>query len=80
MFDQLKQLKQLKDIQDKLGRERIEVEKEGVKLVMNGKMEVEDVVFSEGIDAEKQAKAVKECFNEAMKKIQMAAAQKMFNL
>lgn len=80
MFDQFKQLKQLKEIQDKLSQEKVEVEKEGVRLVMNGKMEVEEISLNPEMSAEKQGKIVKECFNDAIKKIQMLAAQKMFHL
>lgn len=80
MFDQLKQLKQLKEIQDKLSQEKVEVEKEGIKIVMNGKMEVEEIFLNSEMDAERQGKIIKECFNDAIKKIQMSAAQKMFHL
>lgn len=80
MFDQLKQLKQLKEIQDKLSQEKVEVEKEGIKIVMNGKMEVEEISLNSEMDAERQGKIIKECFNDAIKKIQMSAAQKMFHL
>jgi len=80
MFDQFKQLKQLKEIQDKLSQEKVEVEKEGVRLVMNGKMEVEMISLNPSMDAERQGKVVKDCFNDAIKKIQMSAAQKMFNM
>ncbi len=80
MFDQLKQLKQLKEIQDKLSQEKVEVEKEGIKIVMNGKMEVEEIFLNSEMDAERQGRIVKECFNDAIKKIQMSAAQKMFHL
>ncbi len=80
MFDQLKQLKQLKEIQDKLSQEKVEVEKDGVKLVMNGKMEVEEIFLNTALDADKQGGVVKDCFNDAIKKIQMSAAQKMFHM
>jgi len=80
MFDQLKQLKQLKEIQDKLSQEKVEIEKEGVRLVMNGKMEVEEISLNSEMDAEKQARIIKECFNDAIRKIQTLAAQKMFHL
>jgi len=77
MFDQLKQLKQLKELQDKLSQEKIEIEKEGVRLIMNGKMEVEEIYLNPKLEKEKQEKIIKECFNEGIKKIQMSAA-KMF--
>jgi DNA-binding protein YbaB len=78
MFDQFKQLKQMKDLQDKLSKEQAEVEKEGIKVVVNGKMEVEQILLNPSLDKEQQEKLVKECVNDAMKKVQMSAAQKLF--
>jgi len=37
MFEKFRQLAKLKQIQDLLSREKIEVEREGVKVVLNGK-------------------------------------------
>lgn len=76
MFDKLKQLKQLKDLQDSLKKEMSEVEKEGVKVVVNGSMKIEEIRLNPEMDIEKQGEIVKDCANEAMKKIQMLAAQK----
>ncbi len=77
MFDKLKQIKQLKELQDSLKKEIIEVEKSGVKIIVNGKMEVESVTLNDDISIEDQEKAVKDGINEAFKKIQTLAAQKM---
>lgn len=77
MFDQLKQLKQLKDIQDQLKKEKVEAEKNGVRIFMNGKMEVEEVSLNPELGIEQQEKAVKECVNDAVRKIQTNLAQKM---
>lgn len=78
MFDQLKQLKKIKDMQSALEKERIEVEKEGVKLVINGKLEVEGIILNPELSKDEQERAIKDCFNEAIKKIQMIMAKKMF--
>jgi len=77
MFDKLRQLKELKDLQDSLSKERIEVEKDGIKVVVNGKMEIEEIHFAEGLPKEEQEKKLKDCINEAVKKIQMSVASKM---
>ncbi|MFA5742772.1 MAG: YbaB/EbfC family nucleoid-associated protein [Candidatus Paceibacterota bacterium] len=77
MFDQLKQLKQLKDIQDQLKKERVEIEKNGVTVVMNGKMEIEDITLNPELGIEQQERAVKDCVNDAVRKIQTNLAQKM---
>jgi DNA-binding protein YbaB len=77
MFDQLKQLKQLKDIQDQLKKEKMEMEKNGVRVVINGKMEIEEISLNPDLNIEQQEKAVKDCVNDAMHKVQMNLAQKM---
>ena len=41
MFDKLKKLNELKKIQSELGQEKMEVEKNGIKVTINGKMEIE---------------------------------------
>ena len=78
MFNQLKQLQQLKKIKDVLKKERREVKKDGVRVVVNGKMEIEEIQLNSQMDIEKQGKIVKDCINEAMKQIQREAATKMF--
>ena len=79
MFDQLKQLAQLKKIKDSLEKERREVEREGIRVVVNGKMEIEEIVLNPQLDIEKQGKIVKECINEAFLQIQKEVASKMFS-
>jgi DNA-binding protein YbaB len=75
-LDQLKQLKQMKEIQDNLSKEQASCEKEGIKATVNGKMEVEEIILNPNLSKEQQEKIAKECINEAMKKVQMSAAQK----
>ncbi len=77
MFDKLKQLKQFKDLQDSLSQEKAEVEKEGIRVVVNGKMEIEEVKLNPELSKEEQEKILVDCINEAMKKIKIMAAQKM---
>ena len=77
MFDKIKQLKQLKDLQNSLSQERIEVEKEGVKIVLNGKLEIETIQLNATLENEKQEKILKDCMNDAIKKMQYQLAKKM---
>ncbi|MCD6550451.1 YbaB/EbfC family nucleoid-associated protein [bacterium] len=77
MFENLKKLKQLKEIQKSLAQEKIEIQKEGVKIVMNGKMEVEEIQLNPQLDHIQQSEVLKRCINEAFKKMQIVAAQKM---
>lgn len=80
MFEKLKQLKQINDLKEALGKERREVEKEGVRVVVNGKMEIEDIKLNPGLDCQSQGKIIKDCLNEAMKQIQAEVAKKMFQM
>jgi len=77
MFDKLKQLKELKELRDSLSQEREEVEKQGIKVIINGKIEIEDIQLNPDLDKEEQEAILKECINEAIKKIQMVLTSKM---
>ncbi|MEI6836087.1 MAG: YbaB/EbfC family nucleoid-associated protein [Candidatus Falkowbacteria bacterium] len=81
MFNKLKQLKDLrstaKTMQDALSTERVEEEKGGVKIVMNGNMEVLSVVISEGLTKSAIEISVKNCINETIKKAQRLMAKKL---
>ena len=80
MFDNLKKMQQLKEIKDSLEKEKIEIEKEGIKIIVNGKMEVEELKLNPSLNQENQERIVKDCINEAVKKIQMMVAQKMMQM
>lgn len=77
MFDKLKQLKQLKELKDSISKEKAEVEEKGIKIIVNGKMEIEEIQLNPGLDKEEQEEVLRECINEAIKRVQMAVAKKM---
>lgn len=77
MFEQLKRLGQLKNLQDQLGKERQEVEKEKTKVVMNGKMEIEEIRLNPELDKSSQEEVLKNSINELIKKTQMRLVQKI---
>jgi DNA-binding protein YbaB len=77
MFEQLKQIKKLQEIQNALKNEKISHDKNGVQVIINGKLELESIVLNPALSIEDQAKTAKDCINEAMKKVQMVVAQKM---
>ncbi len=56
---------------------KIDSERNGVKIYLNGKLEVEDVELNPALSIPDQEKAVKDCFNDVMKKAQMEVAKKM---
>lgn len=81
MFNKLKQLKDLrsqaKTMQNALAGEKIEVEKNGIKLSMNGNMEVTDLKINNDLSKEEIARTSKDLFNDAIKKTQRIMAKKM---
>lgn len=81
MFNKLKALKDLrsqaKTMQNALAGETITVEQGGVKLVMNGNMEVMSLTINDGISAKSLEGVMKDCINDAIKKTQKIMAQKM---
>ncbi len=77
MFDKMKQLKQLKEIQNELKNEKTKVEKDGIKAIFNGSMELEELKLDNSLPLEKQEEIIISLFNEAIKKIQTSAASKM---
>lgn len=77
MFQKLKQLKQLKDLHNSLGKEKMEVEKDGIKVTINGKIEIENIQLNSELAIDRQKKILKDCINDAVRKIQVKVAQKM---
>lgn len=77
MFDKFKQLKQLRDMQKQLQKQTIEAEKNGVKVVLNGLMQVEQIELADELDRKAQAESLKQAFNDAVKQMQKKMAQEM---
>jgi len=77
MFDKLKQLKKLKELHNQLKKETMEIEKEGIKVTINGNIQIIDIKLNPSLEMNRQEKILRECINEAVKKIQFAMAQKM---
>jgi DNA-binding protein YbaB len=77
MFEKLNQLKKIKELQDSLKKEIIEVEKENIKVSVNGNLKIEEITLNLELEKERQEGLLKECINEAMQKIQRIAAEKM---
>ena len=77
MLDKLKQLKQLKSLHDAAKSERFEASRDGVKIVINGNMQIEELILNSELNIERQTQVVKECFNDAIRNAQMGMAQKL---
>lgn len=74
MFDKLKQLAQIKGLQDSIKQEKVEVAKEGVRIVMRGDFSIDEINLNPDLTIEKQQEILKECLNDGMKKAQTLAA------
>lgn len=81
MFNKLKQLKDLrsqaKTMQSALSQESIVIEKGGIKITMNGNMEVNSITINEDLSKDSLEGLLADAFNEAIKKTQRIMAQKM---
>lgn len=81
MFSKLKQFKDLrsqaKTMQSALAEEKIELEKNGIKMTMNGNMEILNLSIKPELKTEDIAKHCKDLFNDGIKKTQRIMAKKM---
>lgn len=81
MFNKLKQLQDLKSqaktIQTSLSGEKVSGEKKGVTITMDGNMEVLSLTINENLNKAEQEAALKDCFNDTLKKAQRLMAKKL---
>ncbi len=81
MFSKLKQFQDLrsqaKTMQNALAQESITEEKNGVKVVLNGNMEVTGLSLNESLSKSAQEDILKSCFNDAVKRAQRLMAKKL---
>jgi DNA-binding protein YbaB len=73
----LEKVKQLKAIQSLLSQLEVEEELEGVKIKINGKMEILEIKLNPELETEKQEKVIQKCFNQALQKMQRNLASQM---
>lgn len=81
MFNKLKQFKdwrgQAKSLQNSLAAEKVEVERGGIKLVMDGNQKVISISFTLAISQPELEDKLPKIFNEALAKAQQLMAQKI---
>lgn len=77
MLNKLRQIKQIRELQSSFAKEKVEAEKKGTKVVINGKMEIEEVKLNPELETEDQEKIIRDCINDAMDKMKALLAQKM---
>jgi DNA-binding protein YbaB len=81
MFEKLKQLKDLRDkakqLQNVLGAETITADKNGIKITMDGNMNVSAVILEKEMSKDEIGKKMPDAINESIKKAQRVMAEKM---
>lgn len=81
MFEKLKQFKDLRDqakkLQGMMAGQSATAEKNGVKITVNGQLEVISIELPENLEKSKMEAALKDCFNEAVKNMQKSMAMAM---
>ncbi|MFH1255020.1 MAG: YbaB/EbfC family nucleoid-associated protein [bacterium] len=81
MFNKLKQFKDLrnqaKTLQNALAQESVEYEKRGIKITINGNMEIIKLSISEEARKDKLENTLIEAVNETMKRAQKLMAEKV---
>lgn len=81
MFNKLKQFKDLrnqaKTLQNMMAQEVITLERNGVKISVNGNFEITELLINQELSKEKLEQTIKETTNDAIKKIQRIVAEKM---
>lgn len=78
MFEKLKQIKKIKQMHEDFEKERFEIEKQGIKVIINGNLEVQEISLNQELDKLSQEQLLKECLNEVAKKAKMALAKQLF--
>ncbi len=76
MFDKLKDLKKLKDLESSLGKEIMEKEKDGIKVVINGRSEIVSISLNPELGKERQEQVLKDLINDVSKDAKMLMARK----
>jgi len=81
MFSKLKQFRDLrsqaKTMQGALAQETITEERNGLKVVLNGNLEILDIKLSDSLTKDAQENNLKICLNDAVKKAQRIMAKKL---
>jgi DNA-binding protein YbaB len=81
MFEKLKQIKELRDqaktIQSALAGETIISDRHGIKITMDGNMNVKEVILEKEMSKEEMEKHLPDAMNDAIKKTQKVLAEKM---
>lgn len=76
IFDKIKDIQKLKDLDNELAKQNFEGEREGIKVIINGRSEIVSLVLNSELAKERQEQVLKDLINEVSQKAKMAMAQK----
>jgi DNA-binding protein YbaB len=76
IFDKLKDIKKLKDLESELSKQVFEGEREGIKVIMNGKSEIISISLNTELEKSRQEQILKDIINETGNNAKMVMAQK----
>ncbi|PIR41454.1 MAG: hypothetical protein COV31_01100 [Candidatus Yanofskybacteria bacterium CG10_big_fil_rev_8_21_14_0_10_46_23] len=79
MLDKLKQLKQIRDLQKEIGKESIEIQRQGIKVTIGGDMKVLDLSLNPQLSNTDNGRIAQDLINEGLDKIQRKIAGLMGN-
>jgi DNA-binding protein YbaB len=81
MFNKLKQFKDLrsqaKTLQSALAQVSVEYEKNGVKIIMNGNMEITSLIINPDVAHDRLERILTDAINETIKRAQKVMAKKI---
>jgi len=79
MFDFLKDVNKLRQMQSAAKEETATVEKNGVKVTVNGAFEVLSIEPNTELDSATLSNTIRDCTNDALKQVQKSVAQKLYS-
>lgn len=77
MKDMFKLQREAKRVKKELKNVHVEAEAQGVKVVVNGEMEIVEVIVEPSVSIDRVADLFKDASNRAFKKAQLVAAERM---
>ncbi len=75
MFDKLKKLNELRNLQSEIKKQSAEASKDGVRVVIDGGLDIVELTLNPALDIKAQERAVIGAFAEAKTKIQAVIAK-----
>lgn len=80
MFDQMKQMNQLRKLQKEIEAQNIDVQEQGVRLVMKGDFSLVDITLNPELGVEEQATAIKAAHAKARAELQEKLKTQMMGM